>query len=113
MGVVYLAHRSDDYQHEVAVKALLPGAESEEILRRFLAERQFLASLNHPSIVHMIDGGTTQDGAAYIVMEYVDGLPLPSIASAIDWTCARGSSCFASCAPPFNTRISASSSTAI
>jgi len=76
MGVVYLAHRSDDFQQEVAIKVLLPGAESEEILRRFLAERQFLASLNHPSIVHMIDGGTTPDGASYIVMEYVDGLPI-------------------------------------
>ena len=55
---------------------LLPGVESEQILRRFLAERQFLADLNHPSIVQMLDGGTTADGASYIVMEYVDGQPI-------------------------------------
>jgi non-specific serine/threonine protein kinase/serine/threonine-protein kinase len=76
MGIVYLAHRTDEYQQEVAIKVLLPGVESEQILRRFLAERQFLADLSHPSIVHMIDGGTTADGVSYIVMEYVDGQPI-------------------------------------
>ena len=50
--------------------------DTEEILRRFRNERQILAALEHPNIAKLIDGGTTEDGLSYFVMEYIEGLPL-------------------------------------
>jgi len=77
MGVVYLAVRADDeYQKRVALKLLQPGMDSAEILRRFLTERQILAGLDHPNIARLLDGGTTEDGLPYFVLEYVEGRPL-------------------------------------
>jgi serine/threonine protein kinase len=77
MGTVYLAVRDDDQYHkEVAVKLIKRGMDTEEILRRFRAERQILASLEHPHIARLLDGGMTGDGRPYVVMEYVNGLPL-------------------------------------
>jgi eukaryotic-like serine/threonine-protein kinase len=76
MGVVYLAHRDGDFAHEVAIKVIKRGLDSEEILHRFLNERQILASLNHPHIARLFDGGTTAAGQPYFVMEYVVGEPL-------------------------------------
>lgn len=77
MGVVYLATRSDEsFQQRVAIKLIRRGLDTEDILRRFLSERQILASLNHPNIAQLFDGGTTDDGRPYFVMEYVEGLPL-------------------------------------
>ena len=77
MGAVFLARRSDRaYQKKVAVKLLRPGWTSEDLLRRFRRERQILANLEHPNITKLLDGGTTEDGRPYLVMEYVDGLPV-------------------------------------
>ena len=77
MGAVYLAIRADDqYQKQVAIKLIRPGMNSGEILRRFRNERQILASLDHPNIARLLDGGTTEDGRPYIVMEYVEGTPI-------------------------------------
>jgi eukaryotic-like serine/threonine-protein kinase len=77
MGVVYLAAREDEqYRKRVAVKLVKRGLDTEDILRRFRNERQILASLNHPNIAKLFDGGTTDDGLPYFVMEYVEGLPL-------------------------------------
>jgi non-specific serine/threonine protein kinase/serine/threonine-protein kinase len=78
MGVVYLAQRADDeFRKDVAVKLMRPGLIGEVDLRRFRAERQIAAALDHPSIARLLDGGTTADGEPYFVMEYVDGKPLP------------------------------------
>ncbi len=74
MGTVYLAERADKrYQKLVAIKVVRRGMDTEDILRRFSNERQILASLDHPNIARLLDGGTTDDGLPYLVMEYVEG----------------------------------------
>lgn len=85
MGAVYLAERSDgELQRQVAVKLLHRGADRPAWRDRFLKERQLLASLNHPAIAHMVDAGHTADGRPYLVMEYVDGVPIDVYASGKD-----------------------------
>ncbi|HJQ27062.1 MAG TPA: serine/threonine-protein kinase [Blastocatellia bacterium] len=77
MGAVYLAARADDeYRKQVAIKLIRRGLDTQEIVRRFIGERQILANLDHPNIARLYDGGTTPDGLPYIVMEFVEGLPL-------------------------------------
>src|SRR5262249_9040606 len=77
MAAVYLAARADDqYRKRVAVKLVIPGLDNQEILRRFRTERQTLASLDHPNIVKLLDGGTTEEGLPYLVMDYVEGIPI-------------------------------------
>src|SRR5262245_11933786 len=77
MGSVHLAIRDDDqYQKEVAIKLLKRGMDTDFMLHRFRQERQILANLEHPFIARLIDGGATDDGLPYFVMEYVDGLPI-------------------------------------
>jgi len=77
MGAVYLATRADDqYRKQVAVKLIKRGFDTEDMRRRFRHERQILASLDHPNIARLIDGGTTNDGRPYLVMDYVEGAPI-------------------------------------
>ena len=77
MGVVYLAVRSDDHYFQVvAIKMIRKGQDSPEVVHRFRMERQILASLNHPGIGTILDGGETKDGRPFIVMEYVEGQPI-------------------------------------
>jgi serine/threonine protein kinase/Tol biopolymer transport system component/tetratricopeptide (TPR) repeat protein len=77
MGAVFLAVRADDeYQKRVAIKLVKRGMDTDFILRRFRQERQILASLDHPHIARLLDGGTTDDGLPYFVMEYIEGLPI-------------------------------------
>ncbi len=74
MGTVYLAARADgDFDHDVAIKVTSRPVSDPLVARRFQLERQVLASLHHPHIVTLIDGGTTATGHAYLVMEYVEG----------------------------------------
>jgi serine/threonine protein kinase/tetratricopeptide (TPR) repeat protein len=74
MGTVYLAERDDEeYQTKVAIKLVRPGMDTDIILHRFRRERQILAHLQHPNIARLLDGGTTEDGRPYIVMEYIEG----------------------------------------
>ncbi len=75
MGVVYLAEREDEFKQQVAIKLVKRGLDTEEILQRFRNERQILASLNHPNIAKLFDGGTPEDGLPYFVMEYIEGEP--------------------------------------
>lgn len=76
MGTVWLARRDDDeYQSNVAIK-VMHGLSGEEVRERFLTERQLLANLNHVNISRLLDGGTTDDGVPYVVMEYVEGQPI-------------------------------------
>jgi serine/threonine-protein kinase len=77
MGAVYLGQRADDaFRHQVAIKLVRPELASPELVRRFRAERQTLASLSHPNIARLLDGGTTADGLPFLVMEYVAGVPV-------------------------------------
>jgi serine/threonine protein kinase/tetratricopeptide (TPR) repeat protein len=78
MGVVYLAERDDgEYRKQVALKVLAGvWALDEELLTRFRDERQILASLEHPGIARLIDGGVTKDGLPCFIMEYVEGVPI-------------------------------------
>src|SRR5215469_4515771 len=77
MGAVYLGERSDgEIQQKVAVKFLHAEAGRTDWRDRFLKERQFLASLNHPSVVRVIDAGHTGDGQPFLIMEYVEGTPI-------------------------------------
>ena len=74
MGAVFLAERDDEeYRAKVAVKLVRPGMDTAFILARFRRERQTLARLQHPNISRLLDGGTTDEGLPYIVMEYIDG----------------------------------------
>ncbi|HUQ01955.1 MAG TPA: serine/threonine-protein kinase [Kofleriaceae bacterium] len=77
MGTVYRARRADGaYEKEVAIKLIARGMDTERVVRRFLAERAILAELDHPSIARLLDGGQTDDGRPFFVMELVEGLPL-------------------------------------
>lgn len=77
MGTVYLAEQDQGgVARKVAIKVLHRGMESEETARRFRLERQVLARLEHPYIARLYDGGETASGEAFLVMEYIDGLPL-------------------------------------
>ncbi len=74
MGVVYLARRTDgEFDQLVAVKTLLPEAVTGVLRDAFLRERSILASLRHPAIAQVLDGGVRPDGTPYLVMEYVEG----------------------------------------
>ncbi|MEM8996590.1 MAG: protein kinase, partial [Acidobacteriota bacterium] len=77
MGTVHLAERSDsEFERRVAIKVIRFGFDVPEVRRRFLSERQILASFDHPNIAKMHEGGTTAEGLPYLVMEYVEGLPI-------------------------------------
>jgi WD40 repeat protein len=77
MGAVYRAERADDeFKKTVALKVIKRGMDTDEILRRFLTERQVLAGLEHPNIARLHDGGATDDGRPYLVMELVEGVPI-------------------------------------
>ena len=77
MGVVYLARRADEqYEKRVAIKLARAGIAGDLLDVRFRAERQIVASLDHPNIARLLDGGATPDGRPYLVMEYVEGLTL-------------------------------------
>lgn len=74
MGTVFLAERADDdFDQKVALKLIKRGMDSDAVLRRFLNERRILASLEHPFIARLLDGGSTEDGLPYFVMEYIEG----------------------------------------
>lgn len=77
MGTVYLAERADaSYRAQVAIKFVRGAVAGSELVRRFLAERQILANLAHPNIARLLDGGTTDDGTPYLVMEHIEGEPI-------------------------------------
>ena len=77
MGVVFLATRVDQqFQKQVAIKVLRSSVDGRELLDRFRRERQILAALDHPNIARLIDGGTTDEGLPYVVMDFVEGQPI-------------------------------------
>lgn len=77
MGIVYKGRRDDkEFEQLVAIKILKHHLNSEYALKRFKIERQTLAKLQHPNIARLLDGGTTDEGLPYLVMEYIDGVSL-------------------------------------
>ncbi len=76
MGSVYCAAREDDFTKPVAIKLIQRHLLSGATVRRFHTERQILARLDHPHVARLLDGGTTDDGRPYLVMELVDGEPI-------------------------------------
>lgn len=76
MGIVYLAEQQRPMKRQVALKIIKPGMDSAQVIRRFKAERQALALLDHPNIAHVYDAGTTKFGRPYFVMEYIKGIPI-------------------------------------
>lgn len=77
MGAVFKAQRNaGDFEHVVAIKIIKPGLLSEKLKPRFQTEQQILASFSHPNIARLYDGGQTEDGMPYIIMEYIKGEPL-------------------------------------
>lgn len=77
MGIVYLAERADGrFQQQVAVKLVRQSGLRDDLLGRLRHERQILASLQHPNIARLLDGGATDEGQPYLVMEYVEGAPI-------------------------------------
>jgi non-specific serine/threonine protein kinase/serine/threonine-protein kinase len=81
MGAVYLARRADkQFEMQVAIKLIKRGMDTDAVLERFRHERQILASLDHPNIARLLDGGTTKDGLPYFVMEYIEGQPIDEYA---------------------------------
>ncbi|HSL53259.1 MAG TPA: serine/threonine-protein kinase, partial [Pyrinomonadaceae bacterium] len=79
MGAVYEALRADnEFNKRAAIKLVKRGMDTDFVLRRFRKERQILAALDHPHIAGLLDGGTTEDGLPYFVMEFIEGQPLYS-----------------------------------
>lgn len=77
MGEVYRALRADgQYHKQVAIKLVRGGMDTSSVIERFRNERQILASLDHPNIARLLDGGTTEDGVPYLVMELIEGTPI-------------------------------------
>ncbi len=77
MGVVYEAVRADDtFKKRVALKMIRTALMTSALKERFRVERQILAAMEHPNVARILDGGATEDGRPYLVMEYVDGLPI-------------------------------------
>jgi serine/threonine-protein kinase len=89
MGTIYLAERADGaFDQRVAIK-VVRGFLDHDRIRRFRAERQILASLQHPNIARLVDGGTTDDGWPYLVMEHVEGLAIDAYAEEHDLSLAE------------------------
>ncbi len=77
MGTVYLASRDDQqFTKQVAIKVIKRGMDTDFVVQRFRNERQILATLDHPNIARLMDGGATKDDLPYFIMEYVDGVPI-------------------------------------
>ncbi len=76
MGIVYLAQSDPHLRRKVALKVIKPGLDTRQVIARFEAERQVLALMDHPHIARVLDGGTTDSGRPYFVMELVRGEPL-------------------------------------
>src|SRR4029453_10909849 len=82
MGRVFLAERADEEYRQVVALKIAHDARSAEGLRWFRDERQILATLQHPNIARLMDGGTTEDGVPYLVMENVQGVPIDEYCTA-------------------------------
>ena len=109
MGTVYLSTRDDDqYEKLVAIKVVKRGMDTDLVVDRFRNERQILASFDHPNIARLLDGGSTETGLPYFVMEYIEGQAIDDIVMTADSQLQHGSNCFAQSAQQFSMHISTS-----
>ena len=76
MGTVWVAEQTQPVRRKVALKLIKAGMDSKSVLARFEAERQALAVMDHPNIAKVLDGGLTETGRPFFVMEYVKGVPI-------------------------------------
>jgi hypothetical protein len=76
MGTVWVAEQTQPVRRKVALKLIKAGMDSRQVLARFEAERQALAVMDHPNIAKVLDGGLTDAGRPFFVMEYVKGVPI-------------------------------------
>ncbi len=82
MGIVFAGKRDDkEFEQKVAIKILKQGLTSEYLIKRFEKERQTLANLQHPNIAKLFDGGKTNEGLPYLIMEFIDGIPITQYCS--------------------------------
>ena len=77
-GIVWVAQQFHPVKRKVALKIIKPGMDTKQVVARFEAERQALALMDHPNIVRVYDGGTTETGRPYFVMELIRGIPITS-----------------------------------
>ncbi len=84
MGVVYRAEQAEPIRRTVAVKLVRLGMDTDRVLRRFEAERQTLARMNHPGVAGVLDAGVSPEGRSYFVMEHVPGVPITEFCDAED-----------------------------
>ena len=113
MGTVWVAEQTQPVRRKVALKLIKAGMDSKSVLARFEAERQALAVMDHPNIAKVLDGGMTEGGRPFFVMEYVKGVPITRVLRrrpAEHRPSARSSSCRS--ARPSSTPIRRASSTA-
>ena len=83
MGTVWVAEQTEPVRRKVALKLIKPGMDSKSVLARFESERQALALMDHPNIAKVLDGGMTDAGRPYFVMEYVKGVPITEYCDAV------------------------------
>src|SRR5262249_44884452 len=76
MGTVWMARQTNPAKRLVALKRMKPGMDTKQVIARFEAERQALALMDHPNIAKVLDGGTTEGGRPYFVMDLVKGVPI-------------------------------------
>lgn len=88
-GTVFLAEQTEPIRRQVALKVIKLGMDTEQVVRRFEAERQALALMDHPAIAQVFDGGATETGRPYFVMEYVDGVPITDYCDAHELSLRR------------------------
>src|SRR5438105_10477633 len=81
-GAVWMAEQEEPVRRRVALKVIKPGMDTKQVLARFEAERQALAMMDHPSIARVFDGGATDAGRPYFVMELVRGVPITKFCDA-------------------------------
>jgi eukaryotic-like serine/threonine-protein kinase len=86
MGAVWAAEQTQPVRRKVALKLIKPGMDSKSVLARFDAERQALAVLDHPNIAKVLDGGATESGRPFFVMEYVKGVPITEYCESVRLT---------------------------
>ena len=107
MGAVYLAERADgQYEQRVALKLIKRGMDTEQVLARFRSERQILASLDHPNIARLLDGGSTDEGVPFFAMEYIEGEPIDAYVERQGLSVEDRIQLFSTCAAPSPTRTS-------
>jgi len=86
LGTVFMALQKEPVRRKVALKVIRPGMDSRQVVRRFEAEQQALAMMDHPSIARMVDGGNTPSGRPYFAMELVNGMPVTEYCDTYEFT---------------------------